>query len=287
MVATEETSLLTKTESARTDETTLDGSQFKCEQPSLRQDIHDTIWLAGPIFASMLSWVGMKTTDTALLGHVSANALAAAALSDLWTMCTGVLVQGGILSVLCSSAVGAGNPKLAGIYLQVSYFVLAGLGLLVMISWWFTDKVWLAFGSDPEIARMAGFYAQVLAWSIPGQLIFSQLAQFFQAQRIMHPEVNSSLVALSLNLILGLIFVLGIPIPNFDGYGFKACPSVTTAVVYIQVLFFYVVHIHINKLHETCWGGWSYKEITWERIKTFSDLVSAISSNYGSHAKTG
>ena len=32
----------------------------------------------------------MKTTDTALLGHVSARALSAAALSDLWTMCTGV-----------------------------------------------------------------------------------------------------------------------------------------------------------------------------------------------------
>ena len=44
----------------------------------------------------------MKTTDTALLGHVSADALAAAALSDLWTMCTAVLIQGRILSVLVS-----------------------------------------------------------------------------------------------------------------------------------------------------------------------------------------
>jgi multidrug resistance protein, MATE family len=277
MVATEETGLLSKTESGRTEDTTLDSNpQFKNKHPSLRKDIHDTIWLAGPIFMAMLSWVGMKTTDTALLGHVSGDALAAAALSDLWTMCTGILVQGGILSVLCGSAVGAGNPKLAGIYLQVSYFVLAGLGVLVMISWWFTEKVWLAFGSDPEIAHMAGFYAQVLAWSIPGQLIFSQLSQFFQAQRIMHPEVNSSMVALFLNLTLGLVFVLGIPIPNFEGYGFPACPTVTTAVVYIQVLFFYTVYIHNQKLHEECWGGWSYKEITWERIKTFSDLVRAV-----------
>jgi hypothetical protein len=35
----------------------------------------------------------MKTTDSALLGHVSADALASAALSDLWTMCSGVLIQ--------------------------------------------------------------------------------------------------------------------------------------------------------------------------------------------------
>jgi hypothetical protein len=46
-------------------------------------DALDTVFLAVPIFASMVSWVGMKTTDSALLGHVSAEALAAASLSDL------------------------------------------------------------------------------------------------------------------------------------------------------------------------------------------------------------
>ena len=215
----------------------------------------------------------MKTTDTALLGHVSPDALAAAALSDLWTMCTAVFIQGRILSVLCGAAVGAGNPKLAGIYLQVSYFVLAGLAVVVFIAWCFTGKVWKAFGSDPEIADMAGSYAIILAISIPAQLAFSQVSQFFQAQRIMHPEVNASAAALVLNLVLGLVLVLGIPIPHFGGYGFIACPSVTTAVVYTQFLVFYVVYIHIQQLHKTCWDKWDMKEITWARIKIFSDMV--------------
>ena len=30
-------------------------------------------------------------------------------------------MSGGVLSILCSSAVGANNPKLAGIYLQVCF----------------------------------------------------------------------------------------------------------------------------------------------------------------------
>lgn len=50
---------------------------------SIWADAKDTFVLGVPIFLSMLSWVGMKTTDSALLGHVSADALAAAALSDL------------------------------------------------------------------------------------------------------------------------------------------------------------------------------------------------------------
>jgi len=54
--------------------------------PTIMDDVIDTVKLGVPIFISMLSWVGMKTTDTARLGHVSRDALAAAALSDVWTM---------------------------------------------------------------------------------------------------------------------------------------------------------------------------------------------------------
>jgi hypothetical protein len=46
----------------------------------------------------------MKTTDTALLGHVSRESLSAAALSDLWTMCTGILIQGRALDILVGGA---------------------------------------------------------------------------------------------------------------------------------------------------------------------------------------
>lgn len=242
------------------------------DKETVMDDVMDTFKLGIPIFWSMLSWVGMKTTDTALLGHVSGDALAAAALSDLWTMCTAVFIQGRILSVLCGAAVGAGNPKLAGVYLQISYLVLAGLAVIVFVSWCFTTQIWVALGSDPQIADMAGSYSLILALSIPGQLAFSQLSQFFQAQRIMHPEVHASGVALFLNLALGLVFVLGIPFPNFGGYGFIACPTVTTIVVYMQFFVFYIVYLQIQKLHLPCWGGWNRKEITWDRIKTFGDM---------------
>ena len=50
---------------------------------TILHDSYDTVILGIPIFFSMLSWVGMKTTDSALLGHISSEALAAAALSDL------------------------------------------------------------------------------------------------------------------------------------------------------------------------------------------------------------
>jgi len=239
---------------------------------TILEDAKDTLVLGVPIFLATLSWTGMKTTDSALLGHVSADALAAAALSDLWTMCSLVFINARVLGVLCGSAVGAGNPKLAGIYLQVSYYVLGWVVLVVFGCWCFTEQVWLLFGSDPPLARMAGYYARVLALSLPGQLIFRQLTQFFSSQRIMHPEVNASAAALVMNLVLGLILVLGVGIPGWSGFGFEACPMVTSGVVYVQIIVIYFFYIHIQRLHEPCWDGWAWKEITRERIRTFCDL---------------
>jgi hypothetical protein len=68
-------------------EDTSSSDQKVEKDASIWHDAQDTVGLAAPMFLSMLSWVGMKTTDSALLGHVSADALAAAALSDLVRVC--------------------------------------------------------------------------------------------------------------------------------------------------------------------------------------------------------
>jgi MATE family multidrug resistance protein len=236
------------------------------------QDARDTIQLGVPIFFSMLSWVGMKTTDSALLGHVSAEALSAASLADLWTMCSQVFVDARVLGVLCGSAIGAGNPKLAGIYLQVSLVVLSSVLIFVFSCWWLTKQVWLIQGADPQLAGMAGHYARVLALSLPAQLVVTQIYQFFAAQKILTPEVNASSLALITNLLFGMCFVLGIPFPGWDGYGFPACPVVTTFATYVQVAVLMIWYIHIQRLHESCWPGWKWHEVTAARIQTFCEL---------------
>ena len=81
----------------------------------------------------------------------------------------------------------------------------------------------------------------------------------------MHPEVSASLVALV------LIFVLGIPIPNFYGCGFIACPIVTSTVGYVQLFYFWFVFCYMQGLHRPCWDRWSWNE-TVQRIPAFSKL---------------
>ncbi len=52
-------------------------------------------------------------------GYTGTRYLAAASVSDLWTQSTGVFIMGGVLSMFCSQAIGAGNHALAGIWMQV------------------------------------------------------------------------------------------------------------------------------------------------------------------------
>jgi len=211
----------------------------------------------------------MTTVDTALIGHVGSDSLAALALSDLWTMCSGVFLQGRVLSIICGQAIGANNPELAAIYLNVSLSVIGFVSILVLIAWLSTGAFWRAFGESDELSDKAGYFASVLAISIPAQVVFSQISQFLFAQRINKPQVISSLFALFYNLVFGLIFVLGIPIPGFSGYGFIACPIVTTTVEYANVMC--LIYLFYNN-YQSLWHGWVWKEITKERVKEFSKL---------------
>lgn len=187
-------------------------------------------------------------------------------------MCTVPLMSAGVLGVLISGAVGAGNPKLAGIYLQVSYFSLSFVLLFVFTAWNCTELVWNSLGADPHLAKMAGYFARMLSFSLPAQLAYSQLSQFFSGQRIMKPEVTASVCGLLINLTLGLVLVLGIPIPGWDGFGFAACPIVTACVTCMQIIVMYFAYCLIGRLHEPCWGGWSWEEITSARIQTYLKL---------------
>jgi len=257
-------------------------------------DVMDTFHLAMPIFLARVSYVGMKTTDTALLGHVSGQALSAAALSDLWTMCTAVLIQGRVLGVLVGQSIGADNPALALVYLRISCLTLGVLSIGVMISWSFTEQVWIWLGQSEEIAKDAGYYSFVFIFAIPAQLGFGQLSQFLSAQRIMKPEVTASLMALLCNLVLGLGLVLGIPFLGFDGFGFKACPLVTVVIVWFQFLLLYLYWLNYDDTTSPRpstssnankqWISLLTEGVTMERMRTFSALyfpaALALSSDF-------
>ncbi|KAJ8602361.1 hypothetical protein CTAYLR_004251 [Chrysophaeum taylorii] len=237
----------------------------------VHEEVRELFSLTGAFFVSSVSWVAMKATDTALLGHVGTRYLDASAYSDLYTSSTGVFIRGQVLGVFCAQAFGAGNYALVGTWLKVSYVVLFVAGVPVMIAWLCTGPALEAFGvADARLRADAASYAMILAVSIPAQIGFSQLSQFFSSQQLMRPSFVTSPAAMMLNIVAGVIFVLGIG--KFRGFGFVACPTVTTAVEYFQLAFVIVAFCVVGRLHDRCRpavGFFSLSDVTTARVARY------------------
>ena len=248
------------------------GSTFK----SVAVELKELGALTAGFFVSSVSWVIMKTTDTALLGHVGTRYLDASALSDLYTQSTGVFIQGRVLGIFVSQAYGAGNYALAGAWLQTSYVVLAVVALPVVAAWSCTGLALQLFGvNDATLRNDAAFYAWVLMACIPARVGFSQLTQFFSAQKLMRPSYATAPVAMVLNLVLGLALVLGVPFPGFDGFGFPACPAVTSGVEFFQLALVVYLFCYRERLQDACRpdGGWLHLDnVTRERCVAYAKL---------------
>lgn len=158
-------------------------------------EVVDLLRLTVPIFVARISSTAKAITDTVLLGHIDADSrfLLASAMSDMWTQSTGVFMNGRVLGTFCSQTFGAGNKKLAGIWLQVSLVVVTLIAIPVAVLWGSTHWVLHSVLGQPEqISSDAAYYSLIMVIGIPARLVFGQTSQFLQAQRIMKPAAQLS-----------------------------------------------------------------------------------------------
>ena len=109
--------------------------------------------------------------DSAIVAIVSqfigTDAVAAYTLVQLILGLTSEFL-GGILAceaTLCSHAVGAGNPRLAGQYVQICMLIFSILMIPNIILWtFFVEDVIILFGFDQELAQLGYDYARIFVF---------------------------------------------------------------------------------------------------------------------------
>lgn len=253
-------------------------------EPSLPEDFNKNEMLsmasmAWPMMVSFFCRMAMASVDSAFVGHISgAHApgtyLAAASLSD---MVVNILVIPPLafnqsLNALVSQAIGSGNKKMAGTWLQLSLFWLTVSYLPCLISFFFVGQILALLGFDAEICELAGSYAKFnVLWPIPNGW-YQCMRFYFQAQGITRPAMYNNMIFLCCNVVLNWLLVFGGPFRywcGWEGFGFVGAAMSLSLSRSLQPLAYWLYMFVYRRAHVETWPGWSWEFLGKERNRNF------------------
>ena len=170
----------------------------------LHQELRATLRLATPVVLVQLGFMLMGVVDTIMLGHLSAEALAAVALAHI-IVTTLLMLGGGILSALdplVSQAYGAGDARAMGDHLQRGLVLAAALALPISLVMLDTRPALVLVGQQPEVIGGASDYIRRVAWGNIPFFLFTAFRLTLQAQSIVRPAVMAMALGNVVNAVL-------------------------------------------------------------------------------------
>src|SRR5579872_405717 len=187
------------------------------DRAAFRTEIAAAARLAGPLAATQLGMMLMGTIDTMMLGHLSAEALAAGSLGNVIVSTAIMFVFGvlGSLDPLVAQAHGARNPAAIGAHLQRGLVLAAALTvpfvlLLLDIGPWLRVS-----GQAQGVSSDAASYVRWMLWGALPSFLFVVLRQTMQAMS--HVRATAAAIVLGNLANLGFNWLL-----IFGHWGFPA-----------------------------------------------------------------
>lgn len=167
--------------------------------------------LAAPVAFVQLGTMLMGVVDTIMLGHLSAQALAAGALGHLANIVF-LMVGGGVLSALdplVAQAYGAGDNRAISAHLQRG--IVLALALVVPIAFLFWDlrAAFHLLGQPEEIIGDAAAYVRAILWGTPAYFLFLTLRQTLQAVGVVRQAAVAIVAGNLLNLAGNWMLIFG------------------------------------------------------------------------------
>jgi multidrug resistance protein, MATE family len=176
-----------------------------------REDLREMRRLALPVVVVQVGLMLMGVADTVMVGHVSATALAAVALGNLYFFAWAIFGAGTLLALdpLVAQAVGARDePAVAR---AVQRGLLLGLLLSLPIALGLLPAAWAfeLLGQPAEVIPGAAVYDRINVIGVLPFLWFTVLRQSLQAIGALRPIVLVILGANLANVLLNWVLIFG------------------------------------------------------------------------------
>eukprot|EP00051_Salpingoeca_urceolata_P017499 m.238809 g.238809 ORF g.238809 m.238809 type:complete len:562 (+) comp18971_c1_seq1:427-2112(+) len=238
------------------------------------QELVTMLHLAWPVSAATIFRLVLNVTDTAFLGRLGSDELAASSLAGVVYYVMSCFPYGAAVALnsLCSQAYGSENYFLLGSWLQISLVLCTVFAIPAMIPLFFTDKILSLVIDNPHVCHLAGIYASINAARLLPTLWYCALRQYFQVQGVVMPATIVSLLSVVVNIGLNQLLIHGIPSTGWHGLGFVGSPLATLLSVLFQLGVFVMYAIVWKKLHLKTWAGWNKASFTGKRLKTFTAI---------------
>jgi len=176
-------------------------------------ELRATLALAWPLILANLTMQLIQATDVVLLGWLGANELAAAALGlslsfGMILFALGVLTA---TSPMMASALGARSNAVRDVRrtFRQGVWAAALMTLPTLIVLWNAERVILAFGQEPELARLAGWFLRGYMWVIPTWMLFQVMRNFVAALERPGWVLAISAAGIPLNALVSWSLIFG------------------------------------------------------------------------------
>jgi MATE family multidrug resistance protein len=203
--------------------------------------------LAAPLAITQLAQMVILATDTFLLGHLSKEALAAAALASnvffmVWLVGMGPATA---LTAIVAHIRGANDNDLAGVRnaVRMGCWAMLLMTPVLMSVLLYTEDLLLMIGQEPALAAQASIFMSALMWSLPPSLGFQVLRNFSTAvDKPMVPLIVSGLVVLC-NAALGYALIFGhFGLPRLELFGSGLGSAIAQLIGFLAMLAFCLWH---------------------------------------------
>lgn len=220
---------------------------------SLWAEAGQTSWVGLPLAAAQLAQMAMGVTDTALLGALGPDALAAGGLATSIGITALVVLQGVLAAVGAFVAQARGGQRdgdIPGLY-WTGLFLAILLMIPAFLLFASAEPVLTAAGEPPALAHATGQFLAYLQWSVPGALIGTGL------QRAFLPAIGAGWIIFPVTLAGALLNVVlcyaliygsaGLPALGFLG------PAVATSIVQTGIAVGLTLFTHTARRHHVRW----------------------------------
>lgn len=236
----------------------------------LREEAAKTTKLALPIIFGELAQMTLHIIDTAMVGNVGYKELAATTLvmsviNIPFVIGIGITIA---VSQMVSMAHGRRDGQLVSHYLYNGFWLCALAALLIAGGLELGKNILFHLGQDPEVARLAVPFLQLMGWSIIPMILFMALKQFSDGLEFTRTAMLLSVLAMPVNVLLNWLLIfgnLGAPRLGLTGAGWGTL--ITRTLIFLVMGLIIFTHKTFRKYIAVRSSQWRI------RMKTIGELL--------------